>query len=99
MALELDELKQTIKAIRDTELALGNPIKKVLEDEKENRMKLRKSIVTITDIRKNTIIKRNMIAIKRPGSGISPSEINNIVGKKAKHDLSEDYVLSFDDFK
>ena len=94
MALELDELKQTIKAIRDTELALGNPIKKVLEDEKENRMKLRKSIVTITDIRKNTIIQRNMIAIKRPGNGIPPSEIENIIGKKAVIDISSGTVLT-----
>ena len=96
MALELDELKQTIKAIRDTELALGNPIKKVLEDEKENRIKLRKSIVTITDIRKNTIIKRNMIAIKRPGNGIPPPEIENIIGKKAAIDISLGTVLTFE---
>jgi N,N'-diacetyllegionaminate synthase len=99
MSLEPTELKQTVKAIRDTEEALGNPDKRVLKSEKENRVKLRKSIVTTKSIEKNTIIKRNMLAIKRPGNGITPSEIYNIIGKKVKYDLKEDYVLSLNDIK
>jgi N,N'-diacetyllegionaminate synthase len=99
MSLSPGELKKTVKAIRDTEEALGNPDKRVLESEKENRAKLRKSIVTSKSIEKNTIIKRNMLAIKRPGNGIPPSEIYNIIGKKVKYDLIEDYVLSLNDIK
>ena len=99
MSLSPGELKKTVKAIRDTEEALGNPDKRVLESEKENRAKLRKSIVTIKSIEKNTIITRNMLAIKRPGNGIPPSEIYNIIGKKVKYDLIEDYVLSLNDIK
>ena len=45
MALNPNELKQTIKIIRDTELALGSYEKQVLVVENENRLKLRKSIV------------------------------------------------------
>ena len=96
MSLAPEELKQTVKAVRDTELALGSPEKKVLEGEEENRVKLRKSIVANTDIRKNAIIDKEMIAIKRPGSGIPPSEIENILGKKAAIDVSSGTVLSFD---
>ena len=99
MSLSPGELKQTVKAIRDTEEAMGNSEKRVLESEKENRAKLRKSIVTIKSIEKNTIITRNMLAIKRPGNGIPPSEIYNIIGKKVKYDLIEDYVLSLNDIK
>lgn len=99
MSLSAEELKQTIKVIRYTEEAMGSPEKRVLEGEKENRVKLRKSIVTSKNIEKNTIIKRNMLAIKRPGNGIPPSEINNIIGKKVKYDLIEDYVLSLNDIK
>ena len=50
------------------------------------------------DIEKN-LIKRNMLAIKRPGDGIPPSEIDNVIGKMAKHDLKKDYVLNRNDFK
>ena len=99
MALDPNELKQTVKTIRDTELSLGNPEKQVLENEKENRLKLRKSIVTTKNIKKNTKIKSDMLGIKRPGNGISPSELHNIIDKIAARDLEEDYVIKCQDLK
>jgi len=99
MSLEPEELKQTVNAIRDTEIALGSTEKKVLNDEKENRIKLRKSIVTLKRINENTIIERNMVAIKRPGNGIPPSEINNVIGKKAGRDINKDCVIRYSDLK
>jgi len=96
MALEPDELKQTIKAIRDTESALGNPVKQVLESEKENRAKLRKSIVSKLDIKKDDIITMDMLSVKRPGNGIQPAELNNVIGKKAVTNISEGTVLLFE---
>ena len=45
MSINPLELKQTIQAIRNTEMALGSSAKRVLIDEEENRIKLRKSIV------------------------------------------------------
>ena len=96
MSLEPEELKLTIRAIRDTELALGSSKKRVLPGEEENRIKLRKSIVSEMSIRKGQIIKSEMIAIKRPGYGIPPSDFNIIVGKKAALDISSGTVLSYE---
>jgi sialic acid synthase SpsE len=96
MALEGDELKQTIKAIRDTELALGNSTKQVLESEKENRVKLRKSIVSKFNIKKDDIITIDMISFKRPGHGIQPGDLDNVVGKKALFDIPNGTVLLFE---
>ena len=99
MSLEREELKQTIQAIRDTELALGSSKKKVLNDEKENRIKLRKSIVTTKKIKQNTKIERDMVGIKRPGNGIPPSKLDKIMGKIVARDLDKDCVITFDDLK
>jgi N,N'-diacetyllegionaminate synthase len=96
MALEGDELKQTIKAIRDTESALGNPLKQVLESEKENRSKLRKSIVSKLNIIKDEIITMDMISFKRPGHGIQPVDLNSVIGKKALTDIPDGTVLLFE---
>jgi N,N'-diacetyllegionaminate synthase len=95
MALELDELKQTIKAIRDTESALGSHLKKVLESEIENRAKLRKSIVSKLNIKKDDIITIDMISFKRPGHGIQPRDLDNVIGKKALFDIPNGTVLLF----
>jgi len=97
MSLEPDDLKKTVKAIRDTELALGSSEKNVLNDEKENRLKLRKSVVTTKMIKQNTKIEIDMVGIKRPGNGISPSEFHNIIGKITARDLEKDCVITFDD--
>ena len=96
MSLDPEELKQTVKAIRDTELALGSSVKQVLEGEKENRVKLRKSIVANTDINKDDIIHKEMISIKRPGSGIPPADMDTIIGKKATNDIPSGTVITFD---
>tara|TARA_Y100000816_G_C26107026_1_gene588622 strand:+ start:3184 stop:4242 length:1059 start_codon:yes stop_codon:yes gene_type:complete len=96
MALELDELKQTIKAIRDTESAMGSSQKNVLESEKENRIKLRKSIVSKLNIKKDDIITIDMLSLKRPGHGIQPVDLNNVIGKKAITDIPEGTVLLFE---
>lgn len=97
MSLNLKELKSTIQIIRDTEKALGNTEKEVLDCEKENRGKLRKSIITTCDISIHSEIKKEMITIKRPGYGMPPVMIKNIIGKKINKNISKNSPLTFDD--
>lgn len=98
MALNPDELRETIKAIRDTEIALGKKEKIVLKTEEENRLKLRKSLVAATDIQKNSIITYEMIGIKRPGNGMEPKLIYSIIGKKAVKDITADELITPESF-
>jgi N,N'-diacetyllegionaminate synthase len=93
MALSPDELKMTIDAIKQTQAALGSRIKAVLPSEEENRIKLRKSLVSAIDIAKGTNITAEMICIKRPGNGISPAKLKEIIGKEILLDVAEDTIL------
>ena len=99
MSLEPNGLKRTIELIRNTEYSLGQKEKVVLEDEKENRLKLRKSLVTLKPIKKNMKIEKKHISIKRPGTGISPSKLETIIGMTAIKDLDSDHVISLEDVK
>lgn len=56
----------------------------------------RKSIVITKDIKKGDVITSDIIAFKRPGIGISPAEIDDIVGKTALVDIAEDTIIDFD---
>ena len=96
MSLNPEELETTISLIRQSELALGDEKKVVLADEVENRDKLRKSIVAARKIEEGEIISRDMLSIKRPGTGIIPKEIENLVGAKAKCQINEDALISYD---
>jgi len=95
-SLEPHELKEMIKEIRNAEKALGSGIKCPTESEKEIMKIVRKSIVAKVNIPKGVKIKRNMLIIKRPGTGIEPKNINKVIGKVAKKDIKEDTLISFD---
>jgi len=89
-AIEPDELKQLVKNIRDVEKATGNGIKGVSKDEQEMYEKGRRSIIASQDISKGTKITREMLIIKRPGYGIKPKYLDDVIGRVAKQDIKTD---------
>lgn len=95
-SLEPDELKRMISKIRETEEILGSYEKKPTKSEEKIMSLVRKSIVAIEEIEKGTIIDENMIAVKRPGIGVSPSQIDKIIGKKAKRTIAKDEIFQAD---
>jgi len=87
-----------IKAIRNIEIALGSGIKKPTPSEMKNLNIARRSIHLSSDIQEGTILNEEHLIMKRPGNGISPVLINNIIGRKLKKSLHKDHMLTFDDF-
>ena len=98
-SLDPEELKQMIKAVRDAEKALGSEIKKAVESEKKNREIVRKFITAKIDIPKNSLIKKDMIALKRAGKGLEPKYIKKILGRKAKKEIKKDSLIKIKDLK
>lgn len=92
-SLEPNELKEMIKAIREVERALGNGTKKPTTAEKNTMHIVRKSIVAQQDIAKGTILTNEMLAIKRPGTGMDPEYLDKIIGKKAARSIAKDEVI------
>lgn len=45
------------------------------------------------------MIAKDMLTYKRPGTGIAPSEIDGIIGKKAALDIEDDTILKWDMFE
>lgn len=81
------------------EAALGNGIKKPQKSELDAAKVARKSIVAAVEIEKGEIIKENMLAIKRPGTGIKPKHFDGIVGRTAKNAIKKDSLIKFSDLK
>jgi len=93
MSLLPTELEKTIEIIKKTKIALGNEKKQVLDSEKHNRLRLKKSLVTKSFIKKGEKLNRNKVAIKRPGTGLPPKEIFNIINYVALKDIHANSVL------
>lgn len=93
-SLESDELKAMVSAIRNIEKAVGGDgTKHVSESERKNIAIARKSIVAACDIKAGEILTEDNLTVKRPGSGISPMRWEEVIGKKAKRDFSEDDLI------
>lgn len=98
-SLEPDELKEMVRCIRNIELALGNGVKKPSKSEKENIEIARKSIHTAKKLVKGDIIRKGDLIMKRPGNGISPMDIDDVLGRELLRDLPEDIMVIKQDFK
>ena len=96
-SLEPDELKQMVDSIRNVEKAIGDGVKKVSASELKNQDIARKSIIAKTDIKKGDIFTEKNITTKRPGNGINPMRWFDLLGKVAKHDYQEDYLIELDE--
>ncbi|MEE9399519.1 MAG: N-acetylneuraminate synthase [Dehalococcoidales bacterium] len=88
-SLEPQELKEMVKAIRDVEEALGDGVKRPTEEEEENKLAARRSIVARMDIPEGTIITEEMLTVKRPGTGLEPKYLEKIVGKVAREAIEQ----------
>jgi N-acetylneuraminate synthase/N,N'-diacetyllegionaminate synthase len=85
-----------IKAIRDTEKALGDGEKKLTNEEEEIKRMVRRSIIAKVDIPMGAMITEDMLDFKRPGIGLEPKNIDKILGRKAKIRIRSDEPITFD---
>ncbi len=93
-SIEPDELNQMVASIRNIEKALGNGIKKPSASELKNMEIARKSITASRDIKAGEGFCEENITAKRPGTGISPMEWDNVIGREAGRNFRKDELIS-----
>jgi N,N'-diacetyllegionaminate synthase len=92
-SLEPKELKAMVNAIRNIEKALGSSKKKPSSSESANIEIARKSIIASQNIKKGDLLTDGNIATKRPGSGISPMQWDEVIGTVASKDYNTDELI------
>lgn len=92
-SLEADELSDMVNKIRNIEKALGRGTKKPSPSEIKNIPVARKSIVALCDIKKGELFSEKNLAVKRPGTGISPMLWDQVLGKTAPREFKLDELI------
>ena len=92
-SLEPEELKAMVTAIRNIEKAMGDGVKNPSFSETKNIPIARKSIVAKKSIKGGERFTEENLAVKRPGSGISPMEWDNVLGNVADGDYQVDDLI------
>ncbi|MFZ5644548.1 MAG: N-acetylneuraminate synthase [Bacillota bacterium] len=92
-SLEPAELIEMVRSIRQVEAALGSQVKKPASSECKNITAARKSLVAAKDITEGEIFTEDNLTFKRPGSGISPMQYWDWLGKSADRSYKRDELV------
>lgn len=90
------DLKRFIKNIEMYFKLLGDDVKRPVDAEKEAIKFARRSIVSLCDIKKGTVLTEKMFTTKRPGTGIQPKYFDAVIGRVALVDIKEDEILKWE---
>jgi len=96
LSVDPAQLATMVRNFRAIEAALGNPSFGVQSSEAMARKLARRSIVSAVFIPMGATITPDMLIMKRPGTGIAPSEMTHLVGRRATVDIQPDTLLSWD---
>ena len=92
------ELADLVSKVRIIEKALGSIRKGPTKSEEKFKKLMRKSIAISTDVSKGTRIRKSMLTLVRPGTGIQPIHMNDLVGMTLKEDVNKGTLLRWDMF-
>lgn len=95
-AMDVEDVKTFNENIELINKIKGKKVKQPLVCESLSRKEARRSIVASKDIKKGEEITRDNITFKRPGTGISPSKVDEIIGMNANEDITEDTLLTYE---
>jgi len=99
LSVDPSEVGQIIENINLAVTLLGSREKKCTESEKRAKLYARRSIVSISEIKKGEMLTDKNLSCKRPGTGLSPTMLHKILGRFATRDISDDQILTMDDIK
>jgi N,N'-diacetyllegionaminate synthase len=92
-SLEPPELVAMVAAIRNIELSMGDGIKRPSASESRNKPIARRSIVAAVPIRAGDVFSAANLAVKRPGTGLSPMLWDEVLGQTAARDFAADELI------
>jgi sialic acid synthase SpsE len=98
-SLEPQDATAFIQTIRDVELALGEPRRRLSQSELDKRKAIRRSAFLKVAKRAGDTIGTADIEYRRPGTGLWPSEFALFDGRVAAHDLVAGSMLQIGDFR
>lgn len=93
-SLEPAELRELVRSIRRVETALGSGRKVPTASEIETAKVARRSLVAARDIPAGATLERDMVVMRRPGTGLSPAMLNTLLDRRAVCEIAAGTLLN-----
>lgn len=92
---EPDEFRAMVQAIRQAEKAVGSVRYVPTADEMKNRV-FRRSLFVADDVKAGELFTEHNVRSIRPGHGLAPRHLPDVLGKRAARDIERGTPLSWD---
>lgn len=93
-----DELRELVRNLRAAETRLGSASLQPAGSEAGSRRDYRLSIVAARDLREGEVLTREMVAYRRPGTGLPPRELEQLLGRRLRTGVLKGTPLQSDHF-
>jgi len=95
------ELRQLVDGVRFIERMRAHPIDKnaSAQETAPLRKLFTRSLVASSDLPAGTVISREHVAIKKPGTGLAPDRLEEVIGRRLARPVAADQVLAAEDIE
>jgi sialic acid synthase SpsE len=97
MSLEPQDMNRFVKLIREVEVALGSPRRILSEEERNKRKNIRRSLHVVQDLPAGHILMEADIDYRRPGTGITPDRLPEVLSRTLLKEKSAGQRLEWSD--
>jgi sialic acid synthase SpsE/protoporphyrinogen oxidase len=94
-SLEPEGMQELSLLSRSTFYALGDGRKRIMPSEMETLRTLRRSIFASQDLLPGTVLTREMLTVKSPGTGILPKYLDLIIGRTVREIVRQDFPVTW----
>lgn len=95
-SLEPQGMRKLVRDLHRASVGLGDGTKKMYSSEIEPIRKMGKKIVAARDLPAGHVLQREDLALKSPGDGLPPYEVDRLVGRVLSHPVVEEMALTFE---
>jgi N,N'-diacetyllegionaminate synthase len=97
LSMEPADMQRMVEQIRRLQSALGDGIKRPAPGELENRTLGRRSVVARTDLHPGQVLEMQLLAMRRPGDGLAPTELEKLLGRRLARAVPSGQALQWSD--
>jgi len=100
-SITASELRRLVDGVRFIERMRANPVDKnaSARETAPLRKLFTRSLVASADLPAGTVITREHVAIKKPGTGLPPDRLDDIIGRRLARPVTADQLLAVDDIE
>jgi N-acetylneuraminate synthase/sialic acid synthase len=95
-SLEPVGMRKMVRDLQRVRLAMGDGRKKIYASEASPALKMGKKIVAARDLPPGHVLARGDLAIKSPGDGLPPYELETVVGRMTLQPIRADEAIAYE---